>query len=167
MIAGDCQSAPVVRYGYLMTTRGFTGRQRPPNATGRIPPGQSETHDFPVLSAGPTPHIRTEDWSFTLKVGPKPVKSWTWAEFNALPQTDVTRDIHCVTQWSKLDTAWRGVSIGDVLAAAALPPPTKFTPGHSFHGYSSNMPRPEPLHWEAMVAVRYAAEPRPAAQRGA
>ena len=62
---------------YFMTTRGFTGRQPPPNVTGRIPPGQSETHDFPVLSAGPTPHIRTEDWSFTLKVGPKAVKKYT------------------------------------------------------------------------------------------
>jgi len=78
MIAGDCQSTPVVRYRYRMTTRGFTGRQRPPDSIGRIPPGQSETQDFPVLSAGPTPHIRTEDWSFSLKVGPKPVKFWNW-----------------------------------------------------------------------------------------
>src|ERR1700686_4812532 len=137
MIAGDCQSTPVVRYGYLMTTRGFPGRQRHPNATGRIPPGQSETHDFPVLSAGPTPHIRTEDWSFTLKVGPKPVKSWNWAEFNALRQTDVTSDIHCVTQWSKLDTAWRGVFTDDVLVPAALALPTKFTLVPSFDGYSA------------------------------
>src|ERR1700682_4015404 len=116
----------------LMTTRGFTGRQPPPNVTGRIPPGQSETHDFPVLSAGPTAHTRTENLSVTLKVGPKTVKTWSWAEFNALPQTDVTRDIHCVTQWSKLDTAWRGVSIDDVLAAGALAPPPKFTLVSSF-----------------------------------
>jgi len=155
-----------VRYIYVMATRGFTGRQRPPNTTGRIPPGQSETHDFPVLSAGPTPHIRTEDWSFTLKVGPKPVKSWNWTEFNALPQTDVTRDIHCVTQWSKLDTAWRGVSIDDVLAAAALAPPTKFTLVHSVDGYSTNVPTADLIGGKAMVALRYAGEPLAAEHGG-
>src|SRR5258707_1639069 len=143
----------------LMTTRGFTVRQPPPNLAGRIPPGQSETHDFPVLSAGPTPHIRTEDWSFTLKVGPKPVKTWNWAEFNALPQTEATRDIHCVTQWSKLDTTWRGVSIDDVLAAAALAPPTKFTLIHSFDGYSTNVPTADLIDAKAMIALRFAGEP--------
>jgi DMSO/TMAO reductase YedYZ molybdopterin-dependent catalytic subunit len=50
-----------------------------------------------ISRSGPTPHIRTEDWSFTLKVGPKPVARWDWAQFNALPQTKQTRDIHCVT----------------------------------------------------------------------
>ena len=70
-----------------MITRGFTGRQRAPDIAKRLPPGQSLTEDFPVLSAGPTPHISTEDWTFTLKVGPRAIAKWTWAEFNALPQT--------------------------------------------------------------------------------
>jgi DMSO/TMAO reductase YedYZ molybdopterin-dependent catalytic subunit len=87
------------------------------------------------------------------------VKSWNWAEFNALPQTDVTGDIHCVTQWSKLDTAWRGVSIDDVLAAAALAPPTKFTLVHSFDGYSTNVPTADLIGGKAMVALRYAGDP--------
>jgi DMSO/TMAO reductase YedYZ molybdopterin-dependent catalytic subunit len=82
-----------------MVTRGFTGLQRSPEIAKRLPPGQSLTGDFPVLSAGPTPHIRTEDWFFTLKVGPKPLARWSWAEFNALPQIKQTRDIHCVTKW--------------------------------------------------------------------
>ena len=56
-----------------MVTRGFTGRQQAPDIAKRLPPGQPLTSDFPVLSAGPIPHIRTEDWSLTLKAGPKPV----------------------------------------------------------------------------------------------
>ena len=109
-----------------MTTRGFTGRRQPPEITDRIPPGQTLTDDFPVLSAGPTPRIRTEDWSFTLKDGPKPLIKWNWAEFNALPQTKFTRDIHCVTAWSKLDTPWQGVLIDDIFAEAGIEPPTEF-----------------------------------------
>ncbi len=91
-----------------MVTRGFVGRSREPDKTDRIPPGQHLVDYFPVLSAGPTPHIDTSKWSFTLKIGPRPVKKWTWAEFNALPMTKMVRDIHCVTAWSKLDTQWEG-----------------------------------------------------------
>jgi DMSO/TMAO reductase YedYZ molybdopterin-dependent catalytic subunit len=95
-----------------MATRGFKGRPQAPEIADRLPPGQSLTADFPVLSAGPTPRIRTEDWSFTLKVGAKPVAKWNWAEFNALPQTKMTRDIHCVTKWSKLNTPWQALECG-------------------------------------------------------
>jgi DMSO/TMAO reductase YedYZ molybdopterin-dependent catalytic subunit len=108
-----------------MVTRGFTGRQRSPDIAKRLPPGQSLTADFPVLSAGPTPHISLGDWSFILKVGPKPVAKWNWAEFNALPKTNQIRDIHCVTKWSKLDTPWDGVLVDDVLkpqASTSRPP---------------------------------------------
>jgi DMSO/TMAO reductase YedYZ molybdopterin-dependent catalytic subunit len=108
-----------------MVTRGFTGRRHAPDIAKRLPPGQSLTEDFPVLSAGPTPHVNLEDWSFTLKIGPKPVARWNWAEFNSLPMTGQIRDIHCVTKWSKLDTGWQGILIDDVLAAAGLDgPPT-------------------------------------------
>jgi DMSO/TMAO reductase YedYZ molybdopterin-dependent catalytic subunit len=142
-----------------MTTRGFTGRRQPPEITDRIPPGQSLTDDFPVLSAGPTPRIRTEDWSFTLKVGPKPVIKWNWAEFNALPQTRMTRDIHCVTAWSKLDTPWQGVLIDDILAEAGIEPPTDFTLAHSYDGYTTNVPAKDLLGGKAMIATHYDGKP--------
>lgn len=142
-----------------MMTRGFTGRRQSPEITDRIPPGQSLTEDFPVLSAGPTPRVRTEDWSFTLKVGPKPVIKWSWAEFNALPQTKFTRDIHCVTAWSKLDTPWQGVLIDDVLAEAGIEPPTDFTLAHSFDGYSTNVPVADLIGGKSMIATRYAGKP--------
>ena len=59
--------------------------------------------------SGPDAAHPDRDWTFTLKVGLRPVKKWSWAEFNALPQTSMSRDIHCVTKWSKFDTAWEGV----------------------------------------------------------
>ena len=37
-------------------SRGFTGRRRSAADPSRVPPGQYVTGDFPVLSAGPTPH---------------------------------------------------------------------------------------------------------------
>ncbi|HVY79839.1 MAG TPA: sulfite oxidase-like oxidoreductase [Steroidobacteraceae bacterium] len=142
-----------------MATRGFTGRPRPPGTTGRLPPGQSLTHDFPVLSAGPTEFVDLKDWQFVLKVGAKPVASWNWAEFNALPQTSFTRDIHCVTKWSKFDTLWRGVLIDDLLDAADLTPPTKYTLAHSFGGYTTNVPLADLVDGKAMIATMYNGQP--------
>ena len=99
-----------------MVTRGFTGRGPGGDQSDRIPPGQHLVENFPVLTAGPTPSVEPSDWKFTVKIGPKPVKVWNWSEFNALPKTKMTRDIHCVTSWSKLDTAWEGVLIEDILS---------------------------------------------------
>ena len=107
-----------------MATRGFSGRRPPRDTAGRIPPGQSATDGFPVLSATPTPYIPLDQWTFALKVGPRTVASWNWEQFNALPRTQFTRDIHCVTKWTKLDTTWEGVSIDDLLTAASLAPAT-------------------------------------------
>ena len=142
-----------------MTTRGFTGRGKPPEIKDRIPPGQSLTDDFPVLSAGPTPRVRTEDWTFTLKVGPRPVASWNWEEFNALPQTRLTRDIHCVTAWSKLDTHWQGVLIDDLFGEANLEPPTEFVLAHGYDGYTTNVPVRDLVGGKAMIATTYDGKP--------
>jgi DMSO/TMAO reductase YedYZ molybdopterin-dependent catalytic subunit len=145
-----------------MATRGFLGRRGGSDVTAeRLPPGQFLESGFPVLSAGPTPRIRTEDWKFTLKNGVRPVKSWNWAEFNALPQTKMTRDIHCVTTWSKFDTAWEGVLVDDILADAGIEPPTGFTLAHSYDGYTTNVPTADLVVGKAMVALRYEGKPIP------
>jgi DMSO/TMAO reductase YedYZ molybdopterin-dependent catalytic subunit len=144
-----------------MVTRGFIGRQSGADRSGRIPPGQHLVEDFPVLTAGPTPRVAEEEWKFTLKVGPRPVKSWNWAEFNALPQTSVRRDIHCVTAWSKLDTSWEGVTVDDILADAGLDAPTEFVLAHCFDGYSTNVPLADLTSGKAMVALKYDGKPLP------
>ena len=85
-------------------SRGFHGRRRDDADSARVPPGQYVTTDFPVLSAGPTPHTPLEQWSFSIEGEVDAPKSWGWDEFKALPSEEVTVDIHCVTKWSKLDT---------------------------------------------------------------
>ncbi len=81
----------------------------------RLPPGQYLVEDFPVLSAGPTPHTSLDMWTFTVTGQVPESKSWTWEEFRALPSERFTTDIHCVTKWSKLDTVWEGVSVDTLL----------------------------------------------------
>jgi len=142
-----------------MVTRGFVGKRPAVDRAARIPPGQHETFDFPVLTAGPTPHVDLATWSFVLRDGPRPIKRWSWEQFNALPMTTMTRDIHCVTTWSKLDTTWEGVLIDDILAAADVAPSTAFLLAHSHDGYSTNVPVADLVGGQAMIALRYDGQP--------
>jgi DMSO/TMAO reductase YedYZ molybdopterin-dependent catalytic subunit len=96
-------------------SRGFRGRRRDADTSGRLPPGQYVTQDFPVLSAGPTPHTSLDEWSFGVVGEVAEPKAWTWHEFRALPSERFTTDIHCVTKWSKFDTVWEGVSVDTLL----------------------------------------------------
>src|SRR3546814_11481912 len=71
----------------------------------------------------------------------------------------MTRDIHCVTAWSKLDTSWEGVLVDDILAAAGIEAPTAFVLAHSYDGYSTNVPLADLTGGKAMVALRYDGRP--------
>src|SRR6266436_33856 len=96
-------------------SRGFRGRARRDDAADRVPPGQYVTEDFPVLSAGPTPHTPLDQWTFTINGEVDKPRTWTWEELRALPTEQTTKDIHCVTKWSKFDTQWEGVSVDTLL----------------------------------------------------
>jgi DMSO/TMAO reductase YedYZ molybdopterin-dependent catalytic subunit len=79
-------------------SRGFQGRRVQSDDQGRIPPGQHETADFPVLTAGPTPRTELKGWTFEINgLVTKPVR-WTWDEFRRLKSQSYTVDIHCVTK---------------------------------------------------------------------
>ncbi|HVD25701.1 MAG TPA: sulfite oxidase-like oxidoreductase [Gaiellaceae bacterium] len=138
-------------------SRGFKGRRRDPEAdSGRVPPGQYLTDDFPVLSAGPTPHTPLEQWTFSIVDGEERT-SWTWDEFRALPTEEATVDIHCVTRWSKLDTSWEGVSVDALLEAAGADAPyvLAFCDG----GYTTNLPTEDVTGGKAWIAFAYDGEP--------
>ena len=149
-------------------TRGFKGRQ--PDSSepqDRVPPGQFVTRDFPVLSAGPTPQTRLQDWSLELQRGGDVLARWSWTEFEALPQTVRTFDIHCVTKWSKLDTRWRGVTFDDLLKAAGLAsPPHEYVMAHCDGGYTTNLPVADLVGGQAMIATHFDGTPLPATHGG-
>ena len=138
-------------------SRGFRGRRREPEGdSSRVPPGQYVTEDFPVLSAGPSPHTPLEEWTFSIVAGDDR-KTWTWDEFRSLPSETLTADIHCVTRWSKLDTSWEGVSVETLLAEAGQEAPyvLAFCDG----GYTTNLPTEDVTGGKAWIAFAYDGEP--------
>jgi DMSO/TMAO reductase YedYZ molybdopterin-dependent catalytic subunit len=141
----------------MTISRGFHGRRRDDADPARIPPGQYVTPDFPVLSAGPTPHTPLTDWTFELRgLIDEPV-SWTWEEFLALPSETPTVDIHCVTKWSKLDTTWRGVSLDTLLADVDTS--AEYVLAFCDGGYTTNLPLEDITGGRAWIAYEYAGAP--------
>jgi DMSO/TMAO reductase YedYZ molybdopterin-dependent catalytic subunit len=138
-------------------SRGFRGRRRDDGPPDRVPPGQYVTDDFPVLSAGPTPHTPLEEWNFTIVGEVDEPRRWTWDEFQALPSEEVTTDIHCVTKWSMLDTSWEGVQVETLLESVETSAEylTAFCDG----GYTTNLPVEDVLDGKAWVAFAYGGEP--------
>jgi DMSO/TMAO reductase YedYZ molybdopterin-dependent catalytic subunit len=136
-------------------SRGFHGRR---GGDEKLPPGQYLERGFPVLSAGPTPRVSTDTWQFTIttETGDN-AASWNWQQLMALPQVDVTTDIHCVTKWSKLDTHWRGVSLDTLLDGVQTK--AGYVMAHSYGGYTTNLPLPDIRDGKAWVVYEYEGEP--------
>jgi DMSO/TMAO reductase YedYZ molybdopterin-dependent catalytic subunit len=140
----------------MAISRGFHRRRLDVDPS-RVPPGQYVVDDFPVLSAGPTPHTQLADWSFTIRGLVDEPLTWTWDEFRALPSETVDVDIHCVTKWSKLDTSWRGVSIDTLLERVDTS--AEYLLAWSDGGYTTNLPLEDVVDGKAWIAYEYDGEP--------
>ena len=138
-------------------SRGFKGRGRDERTTGRVPPGQYLVDDFPVLSAGPTPHTSLDLWTFTVTGLVSESKSWTWEEFRALPSERFTTDIHCVTKWSKLDTVWEGVSVDTLLDGIATD--AAYVLAFCDGDYTTDLPLEDVSDGKAWVVFAYDGRP--------
>ena len=145
-------------------SRGFEGRRRsgPP---GRLPPGQHDVgDDFPVLSAGPVPYTKQDDWDFSIQGQVDGVQRWTWDEFRQLPREPITVDIHCVTSWSKFDTRWEGVSVDTLLDNVETA--AEYVLAFSDGGYTTNLPLADVLDNQAWIVDTYDGEPLAAEHGG-
>jgi DMSO/TMAO reductase YedYZ molybdopterin-dependent catalytic subunit len=125
----------------------------------RVPPGQYLTDRFPVLTVGPNPEFDLSTWDFQLFGEVEDELQLSWDELMALPQRDVVVDIHCVTRWSKLDTAWRGVLLRDLLDKARVRPAGKYVMAYSDGGYTTNLPLEVVMDDDVLLAHAYDGKP--------
>ena len=138
-------------------SRGFRGRRRDDAPSDRVPPGQYVTDDFPVLSAGPTPHTSLDDWDLTITGEVEALRRWSWDEFRALPSEPVTVDIHCVTKWSKLDSEWEGVPLDTLLDGVDTI--AEYVVAFCDGGYTTNLPLEDLTEGKAWIAFAFDGEP--------
>src|SRR5436305_12734683 len=75
----------------------------------RLPPGQYLTEKWPVLHAGSVPKIDLATWDFRVFGDVERPLTLSFDDLKALPASEITVDIHCVTRWSRFDTQFKGV----------------------------------------------------------
>lgn len=128
---------------------------------GRLPPGQSLTQKFPVLHYGPVPGFNPATWDLRLWGEVKEEVKWNWDEFNQLPRTKITMDIHCVTRWSKFDTVWEGVSVRTLIDQnfVEILPSARYVLQHAEYGFTVNLPLEVILQDNFLLATHYNGEP--------
>lgn len=129
--------------------------------TDRLPPGQHETRDWPVLDLGVQPAVTLEAWRLRVFGAVEDQVTLDWAAFAALPQRDVVSDIHCVTTWSRYDNAWRGVSTMDVMALVRPLDSARFVFLTSHDGYTTNLPIGDFAAADAVLATHWQGAPIP------
>lgn len=115
----------------------LTGAARPPKQ--RLPPGQREVKNWPVLDLGVQPEIPLDLWKLRIDGLVENPVTWGWEEFKAQPQEQQVSDIHCVTAWSRYDNHWEGVSARHLLSVVKPKPEATHIVFHSFDTYTTNV----------------------------
>ena len=106
----------------------------------RLPPGQYLTEKWPVLHAGSVPQIAVATWELRIFGAVENPVTLTFEQLTALPQSEVVRDIHCVTRWSKFDLGYRGVHWRELAKLVTPSPDARFVVTHADQGFTANIP---------------------------
>lgn len=122
--------------------------------SGRLPPGQKLESRLPVRTFGRTPELDPGSWRLgVFGLVEEPV-ALDWEQFSALPRAAVTSDLHCVTQWSRLDNAWEGVRFRDLAALARPLARARFATVHCYGGFTASMDVEALMADDVLLATR-------------
>ncbi len=134
---------------------------------GRVPPGQHLTAGWPVLHVSAAPDIPAADWRVTITGR---VEQRLVLDLDALrelaPTVERTSDLHCVTGWTRLDNAWTGVRVADLLATAGPKPAATHAVAAGHRAYTANLPLDELTRDDALLAWAHDGAPLVSAHGG-
>ena len=94
---------------------------------------------------------------FTITTEDEVTHRWNWGELQEVGVEDVVTDIHCVTHWSKLDMAWRGVPMDRLFEDVETS--YDYVMVRSYGGYTTNLPLEDLLDGQAWLATEAEGEP--------
>ena len=125
----------------------------------RLPPGQTLVQDWPVLDLGVQPDVSKDKFRLRLEGLVENRLALDWDGFMALPQTEMVRDIHCVTQWSRYDNRFTGVLARDLLDFARPKSTARFVSLTCYDGYTTNLALDEFAGADVMFAHSWEGAP--------
>ena len=125
----------------------------------RLPPGQYLTEKWPVLHAGTVPQTDLSTWEFKVFGEVEEPITLTYDELQALPQTEITVDIHCVTRWSRFDTGFKGIHWRELAKLVRPKPSARFVVAHAEQGFTANLPLKALADDDSLIAWEADGEP--------
>jgi DMSO/TMAO reductase YedYZ molybdopterin-dependent catalytic subunit len=128
-------------------------------AVDRLPPGQREVQNWPVLDLGVQPEVPTAKWRLDVGGLVEAPLSWSWTDFKAQSQATIVSDIHCVTAWSRFNNTWEGVATRHLLSLVRPKPEARFVIQHGYDGYSTNVPLEAFAGEDVLLATRWQGKP--------
>jgi DMSO/TMAO reductase YedYZ molybdopterin-dependent catalytic subunit len=132
----------------------------------KLPVGQHETQNWPVLDLGTHPNVPKDQWSLQIDGAVEHPQILSWADFMGLEQIQDVSDFHCVTTWSKMDMAWTGVRVSTLLALAAPTNNAVHLMCHAYDGYTTNVPLHEALKDDVLLVHSFEGAPLSVAHGG-
>ncbi|MGE0703590.1 MAG: sulfite oxidase-like oxidoreductase [Vicinamibacterales bacterium] len=141
-----------------------------PNRHGmpKLPVGQHEVKNWPVLDLGEQPEIDMSRWKLEVGGLVENPLTFDWDAFMALPQVDDVSDFHCVTSWSRYDNRWRGVRFRTIAELAVPKPEARhvlctgydFAPG-TYVPYTTNLPLDRAVDDDVLLVHTWEGKPLP------
>ncbi|HXJ58639.1 MAG TPA: sulfite oxidase-like oxidoreductase [Verrucomicrobiae bacterium] len=132
----------------------------------RLPPGQRQVHNFPVLDLGLQPDIPLEKWELKIDGLVDHPMTLTWDQFLALPQFKDASDFHCVTTWSQFDMTWEGVAFFTIYDLVKPKADANHVFFKGYDGYSTNNPLAVCMDDDVLIAHRWNGQPLTKAHGG-
>jgi DMSO/TMAO reductase YedYZ molybdopterin-dependent catalytic subunit len=125
----------------------------------RLPPGQYLTEKWPVLHAGEVPNVDLSTWTLRVFGEVDDEITLSYDELKALPATEVTSDIHCVTRWSRFDAQFKGAHWRELAKLCKPKPSARFAIAHAEHGFTANVPLAAIADEKALIVYEADGEP--------
>ncbi|EYF01152.1 molybdopterin-dependent oxidoreductase [Chondromyces apiculatus] len=129
-----------------------------PDGRPRLPPGQRIIDALKPMGGDPGDPSPA---SFKLHVHGEVENPVTldFAKLLALPQTDLTCDVHCVTGWSMFDATWRGVQLAELAKLVRVRSTARYVIFEAANSYTSNVRLSEALAPGVLVAHQHGGKP--------
>jgi DMSO/TMAO reductase YedYZ molybdopterin-dependent catalytic subunit len=134
----------------------------------KLPVGQHEVSNWPVLDLGEQPNIPLDQWRLEVGGHVGNPMTFTWEQFMALPQVEDVSDFHCVTTWSRYDNHWRGVRFRTIAELAVPDDDVQFVlctgydymPG-TLIPYTTNLPIERAIEDDVLLVHTWEGKPLP------
>lgn len=132
--------------------------QKRPDGRARLPPGQRVLEYLRPMGGEPgAGDVR----SFKLRVHGlvKTPLELDYAALLKLPQVTKEADVHCVTGWSMLGGAWKGVQLSLLAEKAGMKGDAKHVILEAAHGFTANAPLADAMKDDCLVTYRLNGKP--------